>query len=142
MQRQRGDLYQCRFQPEHTGLDGTKRSYGGWAGPDADAISTAWLAPAIGSPHLVGLHRRGVLTSQGFGRMAAGGHPLPPGFRAVAYAGAGRMARISMGPLTHLEAWPVFSTSGVGKPWQVQPLMVTGPPPPLPGAWPSRIALA
>jgi hypothetical protein len=61
---------------------------------------------------------------------------------ALGYAGAGRMARISAFPLTHFEALPVRSTTGVAKPWQVQPSIRTGPPPPFPGAWPAVIALA
>jgi hypothetical protein len=36
----------------------------------------------------------------------------------------------------HSEALPVFSTSGVGYPWQVQPFTATGAPPPLPRIWP------
>jgi len=60
----------------------------------------------------------------------------------VRQAGAGRMARISALPFTHLEAFPVRSTTGVAKPWQVQPCTLTGPPPPLPGSRPAEMALA
>lgn len=45
-----------------------------------------------------------------------------------------RISMIWVPCLAHLETLPVLSTSGVGKPWQVQPLTVIGPPPPLPGA--------
>jgi hypothetical protein len=39
--------------------------------------------------------------------------------------------------LRHRDAFPVLSTSGVEYPWHVQPLTVTGAPPPLPRTWPS-----
>jgi hypothetical protein len=71
-------------------------------------------------------------------RACADGTGLGP----ARYAGTLRVARISMPSLTHLDVLPVFSSSGVGKPWQVQPFTVIGPPPPLPGALPATIALA
>ena len=69
------------------------------------------------------------------------GPPLPQR-NPARQAGAGSIARISSAPLTHLEAFPVRSTTGVVNPWHVQPPTLTGPPPPLPGAWPARIAPA
>lgn len=54
--------------------------------------------------------------------------------------GGGSTARISAGPRTHWDARPVFSTTGVLNPWQRQPWMVTGAPPPLPGTFPEASA--
>ena len=45
-------------------------------------------------------------------------------------------------PLRHCDAFPVLSTSGVSKPWQVQPLTTTGAPPPFPGTCPPEILAA
>ena len=45
-------------------------------------------------------------------------------------------------PLRHCDAFPVLSTSGVSKPWHVQPLTTTGAPPPFPGTCPSLILAA
>ena len=45
-------------------------------------------------------------------------------------------------PCRHRDAFPVLSTSGVEYPWQVQPLTVTGAPPPLPRTWPVLILAA
>jgi hypothetical protein len=50
------------------------------------------------------------------------------------------MARISSPFLWQAEAWPVASTWGVLNPWQVQPLMDTGAPPPLPCTLPDATA--
>ena len=56
--------------------------------------------------------------------------------------GGGRTATISELPSPQVEVSPVFRTSGVGKPRQVQPLTVTGAPPPLPRICPVRTAAA
>jgi hypothetical protein len=45
-------------------------------------------------------------------------------------------------PCRQRDAFPVLSTSGVENPWQVQPLTVTGAPPPLPRTWPAVILAA
>ena len=41
-------------------------------------------------------------------------------------------------PSWHCDAIPVLSNSGVEYPWQVQPLTLTGAPPPFPGTCPLR----
>src|SRR5215469_14989907 len=56
--------------------------------------------------------------------------------------GGGRISSISSLSCVHLEALPVCRTTGVAKPSQVHPMILTGPPPPLPGARPDLIALA
>ncbi len=71
------------------------------------------------------------------GRVRRGGGARVPGQLEVL-----RIARISVPFLAHLEASPVFSSWGVEKPWQVQPEIATGAPPPLPGTCPSTIACA
>ncbi len=53
-----------------------------------------------------------------------------------------RTARISDGPFEHFDASPVRRICGVSNPSQTQPLMETGPPPPLPGARPDASAAA
>ena len=63
--------------------------------------------------------------------------PLPaapgvPGPQAGPAFGGGSTARTSPPSSRHTDVWPVFRTSGVGKPWQVQPLTRTGAPPPVP----------
>src|SRR5712672_1901656 len=49
---------------------------------------------------------------------------------------------MALPPLRHCDAFPVLSTSGVSKPWHVQPLTTTGAPPPVPGTCPSLILAA
>ena len=51
-------------------------------------------------------------------------------------------ARISEGPCEHFDASPVRRICGVSNPSHTQPLMETGPPPPLPGAFPDASAVA
>ena len=57
-------------------------------------------------------------------------------------AGTGKTARIAALPVWHCDALPVLSTSGVAYPWHVQPLTVTGAPPPLPCTCPALILAA
>src|SRR5712672_755126 len=49
---------------------------------------------------------------------------------------------MALPPLRHCDAFPVLSTSGVSKPWHVQPFTTTGAPPPLPRTCPSLILAA
>ncbi len=54
--------------------------------------------------------------------------------------GISSTARITEGPFEHFEVSPVRRISGVSNPSHTQPLMETGPPPPLPGARPDASA--
>ena len=56
--------------------------------------------------------------------------------------GMASTARISEGPFEHFDASPVRRIWGVSNPLHTQPLMETGPPPPLPGARPDASAAA
>ena len=56
--------------------------------------------------------------------------------------GMASTARISDGPFEHFDASPVRRIWGVSNPVHTQPLMETGPPPPLPGARPDASAAA
>ena len=79
------------------------------------------------------------------GGWPAGGRPAGQAEgdpEAAGARGISSTARISEGPFEHFEVSPVRRISGVSNPTHTQPLMETGPPPPLPGARPDASAAA
>ena len=108
-------------------------------GPPQPAAGLAMVAGGPGGPPGRGPAARRASAPEDPGRLSPG---QAEGDAEADPEGMARTARISDGPFEHFDASPVRRIWGVSNPSQTQPLMETGPPPPLPGARPDASAAA